>query len=482
MRIVHATICFARQLRLPLQPVARQASSMLSPLGAFFVVEPARALPVWHEADVCVLGGSCTGLFAAVRAARLGARVVVIEKDNCFGGVATTSQVNVWHSLRDTAGERQIIAGLTEEVMDRLDRRGVVKRHERDNPSRGFTFNSEELKIELDEVAREAGLTICLHTFFAAPLLEDGRLAAVAVENKSGRGAIRARMFIDATGDADLVARLGGETWFANQLQPATACVRVGGWRSLGEVGARVGELIRERGPARGLPPTFAWGGFVPGSDTYMLAATRIHGINPADAAQLGAGEIEGRRQVRVILDLLREAAPGARLSLEALPSRLGLRESRHIRSPYRLSGDEVLSGKTFDDAIAQGSYRVDIHHQDKPGITLRYLDGVEEYHRPGYPSERGRWRPETAENPLFYQIPYRCLLPLGCPENVIVAGRMLDVDPLAHAAVRVMVNLNQTGEAAGVAAVLALDTRGGLPAVSVSALRERLRAGGSAL
>jgi hypothetical protein len=446
--------------------------------------EPARDLPVIHEADVCVLGGSCTGLFAAIRAARLGARVVIVEKDNCFGGVATTAMVNVWHSLHDTEGKKQIIAGLTEETMNRLDRRGAVKRHELTNPSRGFTFNSEELKIELDELAREAGIKIYLHTQFAAPapIIEDNRLAAVFVENKSGRGAIRARMFIDATGDADLAARLGCETYFANHLQPATACARFSGWSTLGETAHRVGDLIRQHGPAHNLPPTFSWGNYVPNSDVYMLAATRIHGINPANADDLTHGEIEGRRQVRAIMDILRAHAPDSRLSLEALPSRLGLRESRHIRSPYQLTGDDVLSGRAFDDTIAQGSYRVDVHHQDKPGITLRYLDGREEYHRPGFPSESSRWRPVTATNPTYYQIPYRTLLPLAGPDNVIVAGRMLDVDPTAHAAVRVMVNMNQTGEAAGVAAVLALETNRALRDLDVSTLRAKLIAGGSAL
>ncbi|HSI07050.1 MAG TPA: FAD-dependent oxidoreductase [Rariglobus sp.] len=445
--------------------------------------EPARDLPVIHEADVCVLGGSCTGLFAALRAARLGARVVIVEKDNCFGGVATTAMVNVWHSLYDTEGKNQIIAGLTEETMNRLERRNAVKRHERTNPSRGFTFNSEELKIELDELAREAGIKIYLHTQFAAPApLHDsnGRLEAVFVENKSGRGAIRARMFIDATGDADLAARLGCETYFANHLQPATACARFSGWGTLNET--NVGALIREHGPAYGLPPTFSWGNYVPNSDVYMLAATRIHGINPANADELTHGEIEGRRQVRAIADILRANVPDCRLSLEALPSRLGLRESRHIRSPYQLTGDDVLSGRAFDDTIAQGSYRVDVHHQDKPGITLRYLDGTEEFHQPGVASTRSRWRPETATNPTYYQIPYRSLLPLNGPGNVIVAGRMLDVDPIAHAAVRVMVNMNQTGEAAGVAAVLALETNTPLPSLDVASLRAKLIAGGSAL
>ncbi|HEY9249995.1 MAG TPA: FAD-dependent oxidoreductase, partial [Rariglobus sp.] len=277
-------------------------------------------------------------------------------------------------------------------------------------------------------------------------------------------------------------ARLGCETHLAGHLQPATACARFSGWDTLGETAGRLGELLLTRGPAHDLPPTFAWGCRVPGAATYMLAATRIHGINPAEADDLTQGEIEGRRQVRAIMDILREAAPDSRLALEALPSRLGLRESRHIRSPYQLTGDDVLSGRAFDDTIARGSYRVDVHHQDKPGITLRYLDGTEEYCRPGFPTARSRWRPGTPVNPTFYQIPFRSLLPVNGPDNVIVAGRMLDVDPIAHAAVRVMVNMNQTGEAAGVAAVCALETNTPLAALEVQTLRAKLIAGGSAL
>jgi hypothetical protein len=442
--------------------------------------EPGRSLPVIFEADVCVLGGSCTGLFAAVRAARLGARVVIVEKDNCFGGIATTAMVNVWHSLWDTLGERQIIAGLTEEIVDRLDRHGALRRWGKTNPSYGFTFNSEELKIELDELAREARLKIYFHTTFAASLLgDDGRIEAVLVENKSGRGAIRARRFIDATGDGDVAARLGCPVYIANQLQPATACTRFSGWHTLG--GADYASLFREHGAAFDLPQGFAWGVPVPGGDTYMLAATRIHGINPADADDLTRGEIEGRRQVRAIQKILRHHAPEHRVCLEALPSRLGLRESRHVRSARQLTGADVLSGRRFADAIAQGSYRVDIHHQDKPGITLRYLDGTETYNVPGAPRVTGRWRPETAQNPTLYQVPYRSLLPLDAPDNLIVAGRMLDMDPEAHAAVRVMVNLNQTGEAAGVAAALSLAADIGFPALDPAQIRATLVAGGSA-
>ncbi|RRJ98958.1 FAD-dependent oxidoreductase [Opitutaceae bacterium TAV4] len=466
-----------------------------------FINEPARSIPVSHEADICVLGGSCTGLFAAVRAARLGARVVIVEKDNCFGGIATTSMVNVWHSLWSTDGQRQIIAGLTSEVIERLEHRGALRRYEKTNPSTGFAFNSEELKIELDQLALDSShpsrptggaagggrLEILFHTVFVAPSVnDDGRLEAVFIENKSGRSAIKAALFIDATGDGDLAHRLGCPSYTATHTQPSTACARFSGWETLGDYSHRYGELLRQHGPDYGLPAGFAWGSDTPASRTHMLAATRIQNIDPANAADLTRGEIEGRRQVRAIHDLLRRAVPGSDLRLEALPARLGLRESRHIRCAYQLTGDDVLGGRSFDDTIAQGSYRVDIHHQEKPGITLRYLDGTETYNVPGHPQVRGRWRPENTSagtpDPVYYQIPYRSLLPQGGHDNVIVAGRMLDADPVANGAIRVMVNLNQTGEAAGVAAVLALRDGTGFPQVDPVRLRAALRDGGSTL
>ena len=429
--------------------------------------ESARSTPIWHECDVCVVGGSCTGLFAAVRAARLGARVAIIEQQNCFGGVATNSMVNVWHSLLDAEYGQPIIAGLTQEVVERLERRDAITQRER-NPSLGYIFNSEELKLELDQLAAEARLKIFFHTQFVAPHRQNGRLAAIIVENKSGRGAIQAAMFVDATGDGDLAARLGLPVYRAPHPQPSTTCARFSGWETLG--GLDVNQVLQEG---------FVWKCQVPGSTVQLLAGTRIAGKNPADADDLTAAEIEGRRQVRQIMDALRAAVPASRLVLQALPSRIGLRESLHVRCRYQLTGADLLSGQRFPDAIANGSYRVDIHHPDRPGITLRYLDGHEEYWRPGCPSKISRWRPETPTNPTYYQIPFRSLVP-GTVPNLIVAGRMLDADPIAFGAVRVMVTMSQTGEAAGVAAWLALQTGTAIADVDPGRLRRELAAGGS--
>ena len=437
--------------------------------------EPARTLPVFAEADVCVLGGSCTGVFAAIRAARRGAKVVLIEKQNSFGGTATNSMVNVWHSLMDTDFKKQIIAGLTREVIERLKKRGAVT-FNRGSASVGCGFNSDEMKIELDEMVKEARIKPYLHTFFSMPYVKDEQLEAVIVENKSGRGAIKAKMFVDATGDGDLCLRLGLKTYTREHLQPPTTCARFSGWDS---VRSSFSRLFRKHGGEFDVPLGFVWGRSVPGSDVYMLAGTRVYGADCSNAEHLTKAEMEGRRQIRAFMDMVRKYKPESRVVLQVLPSQIGIRETRHVKCQYQLKGDDVLYGKRFEDAIANGSYRVDIHHQDKPGLTFKYLDGTQSYNRPGYSPVKGRWREKTQTNPTFYQIPFRSLVP-GKYGNLIVAGRMLDADLVAFSAVRVMVNMNQTGEAAGTAAYLALDTHTPIPSLNPSTVRKTLAEGGS--
>jgi len=441
------------------------------------VIEEARSIPIIDEADICVLGGSCTGVFAAIRAARLGARVIIVERMGCFGGVATLSLVNVWHSPKDEIFEKTIIGGLTVELMERLKLRKAVQERER-SAAWAWAFNPFEMQIELDELIRENKIRPWLHTFFAAPWVKDGHLGGVFVENKSGRGLIKARQFIDATGDGDLCARLGLETYYNGRFQPSTTCALFDGWKA---DSFDLGALLRRHGGEFDLPPGFQWGATIPGTNVYMLAGTRVAGVDCSNGAALTTAEIEGRRQVRGIMDLVRKYAPGVTVNLAGLPARIGIRESRHVRAGHTLTGAEVLSGHRFDDAIANGSYRVDIHHQEKSGITFRYLDGRELYVSPGEPGQERRWREETTENPTFYQIPYRSIVPQGF-SNLLMAGRMIDADTEAHAAIRVMVNMNQTGEAAGVAAFLALNQSQSVQDVDPQLVRKTLQAGGSVI
>ena len=431
-------------------------------------------LPVYKEVDICVLGGSCTGVFAAIRAARLGAQVAIVEKQNAFGGVATNALVNVWHSPYDTEFQKQIIAGLTLETMERLSQRNAVVVRDK-SPSSYFSFNSQELKMELDELVVENEVHPFLHTLFSEPWLDqDGELAGVIVDNKSGRGIIKAKYFIDATGDGDLCVRLGLESYTRELLQPPTMCAHLEEW-DLSEFEG----ILKEHGAEFNIPGGFAWGVTLPSAKTFMLAGTRVYGADCSQADELTKAEMEGRRQVRAIMDMMRKYSPQKKSALVALPSCIGVRETRHIKCLYQVSDDDAMNGKRFDDAIANGSYVLDLHHQDKPGITFKYLDGTEEYIKPGYPAEKGRWRPETPTNPTFYQVPLRSIIPPK-HKNLMVAGRMLDAGSIAFSGIRVMVNMNQLGEAAGVTSYLALHQNQPIARVDCQEVRETLKKGGS--
>ncbi len=421
------------------------------------VIESARELPVLANVDVCVVGGSCTGVFAAVRAARLGASVVVVERSNCFGGVATNGLVLVWHSFLDTEHGRPIIGGLSREMVERLGRRGLAEPIQRDN-NVGFRLNTEELKIELDELVLEHRVAPMLHALGCRPILEGERITALAVENKDGRGAIRARVFIDATGDGDLAARAGVPHFERDHVQPPTTCAKI---RNFRQEGVSFAALYRERHTEFGLEPDSGWDSHLPGiPDVSFVAQTHVFGANVAHADQLTAAEIKGRRQIRGIMDMLRKyGAKGDDIALVQLASSIGIRETRVIEAAHCLTEEEVLNGERFPDAIANGSYRVDVHAPQGGGFLFKYLDGRTLFAH-GDGCTEGRWREPTAENPTFYQVPYRCLFHPSRP-NLLCAGRMIHTDRGAFGAIRVMVNTNQMGEAAGTAAVLALKGSG---------------------
>lgn len=431
-------------------------------------------LPVLNEVDICVLGGSCTGVFAAVRAARLGARVAVVEKQNAFGGVATNAFVSIWHSLLNTEYTMQIIAGLTTEVINRLSLRDAVVKSN-NNPSTGVTLNTQELKIELDELVLESNITPYLNTLFSEPFIDtDGNLTGVIVDSKSGRGIIKAKYFIDATGDGDLCERLGLETYVSGLLQPPTMCAHFEGWDS-----DEFFSVLREHHKEFEIPEGFVWGATMPSTNVYMLAGTRVYNVDCSKADDLTKAEIEGRRQIRAIMDMMRKYSTNNKLKLVGLPSQIGIRETRHIKCLYQVSEEDAKYGKRFDDAIANGSYRLDVHHQEKPGLTFYYLDGTEVYARPGYHDETTRWREEIETNPTFYQVPLRSIIPPKF-DNLIVAGRMLDASLIAYSGIRVMVNMNQLGEAAGVTSFLALNQNKSIRDVDYKSVRNELKKGGS--
>lgn len=447
------------------------------------IIEPERKVPIVSEVDVCVLGGSCTGVFAAVRAARLGAKVAIVEKQNSFGGVAASGLVSIWHSLYDNEKKQQIIAGLTSEVIERLKQRNAVVDKESElsiNECNAYNLNTEELKIELDTLISEAKVKPYLHTMYAGVLTKDDKIDAVFIQNKSGRGAIKAKVFIDATGDGDLCRDTGLKFYTFKNMQPPTPCSKIYGIGLLDNFNLPL--MLKKHGEEFGLQKDWGWRREIPGIPAVkMHAETHVFNVNCADAEMLTYSEMEGRRQIRAIMDLVRKYAPdGEKIVLLDLCSYIGIRDTYHIESKYKLKDKDVLYGKKFEDAIANGSYRVDIHHSHEPGITFKYLNGVQEIVRgSGMAPEVGMWRDKLETDPTYYQIPYRSLI-FDEMKNLIMAGRMIHAEEGAFSAVRVMVNTNQMGEAAGVAAVLSLNHGGIMEKVDAQELRAKLKQGGS--
>ena len=420
--------------------------------------------------DLVVAGGSATGVCAAVTAARAGLRVAIVEYNAFFGGTATAGLVPVWHSLWSTDGRTQIIGGLTEEIESRMVARGeaMLDPDARTNPHAACYLNVAALQVALDELVREAKTVtpfLKAHVVGAAKDRE-GHLTAAVVEDKSGRRLLRAKWFVDATGDADLARRAGFETYALpkSDIQAHSLCAILSGWveRERAFPGRfTLDALLGPKGFA-GLPHAFGWTAPVVGSpDLKFVSATRVANCNPADAGELTGALFESRAQLKKLVDAANGAFPlpgGRPVSVVSIASDLGVRESFHIKAKYRVTEEDLLMGRRFDDCAARGSYRIDIH--EGAGITFKYLDGHRERMVLGADGravwERDLWRTDGGERPTWYEMPLRALMPEKA-ENLVCAGRMVDCEPGAFGALRVMVNCNQMGEAAAKHVVRAL-------------------------
>ncbi|MBT3200643.1 MAG: FAD-dependent oxidoreductase [Phycisphaerales bacterium] len=416
--------------------------SVVTPASGTINEKP-RNTPVVQTVDVCVLGGSCTGVFAAVRAAQTGAKVAIIEKQNAFGGVATSGLVAIWHRLEDRKKKETIIGGLTKTMIDRLTKLNACNTK---GFGRSYNLNTEELKIELDKLAGDHNITPYLHTYYASPLIENGKIQAVFIENKNGRQAIRAKVFIDATGDGDLSKDMGIPFAIRKGLQPPTTCSNIQG------LPGNIQQLMRKHGKEFGLVKDNGWGTRIPGTkDVSMCALTHVFNTDASDAKQLTAAEIEGRRQVRAYMDIARKyGGKNNTPALLDLGSYIGIRETRSFTANYTLTEQDILSCKRFPDAIANGSYHIDVHDPKTGKFKFKEPRGA------------------------FYQIPLSTMVS-NKADNVVMAGRMISTDRSAFGAIRVMVNLNQVGEAAGVTAALAVSGKKAVSKVDSAAVRKQL-------
>ncbi len=404
--------------------------------------------------DVAVLGGGFAGVGAALAAARMGAKVLLVEKGNCLGGAAVHGLVNPFMPYSTTIdGQRVALsAGIFEEIHTRLKERNAMA---------GNSFLEEELKYILNEMVSEAQIDLLFHAYICGTDRNKERIQSVTVATINGEEKLEADYFIDATGDAQLAYLAGCPTVLGRQAdhlcQPMTLCFRVGNvnvkafYETLPQLQAAYAKSLEA-------------GEFLNPRENILVFKTPIHNVlhfnttrvvkkNPASARDVTEAEVLGRRQVYEIYDFMKKHANGLEDSfLMMTASEIGVRESRMIVGDYVLTQEDCKNCTQFKDAIAACNYDIDIHNPEGTGTSI--------------------YKFQTGE---YYTIPYRSLIPVGV-SNMLVAGRCISSDHEAQASYRIMPVVCCIGEAAGTAVGLAVKNNSTVREVDVGELQSELK------
>ena len=419
------------------------------------ITVPSTEVPIVARPDVLVVGGGSAGLSAAVAAARQGADVLLLERFNYLGGLATGGLIILLLTLDDGEG-RQVIGGLCQEIVDRMKKRGGVFYPPKDqwgdpdpklvehcnrwglvwgSPSPeghrvrySVAFDPHEFIFAADQMVREAGVRVLYQTLGCEPVVEDGRITAVVIQNKAGRQAIVPSVVIDTTGDGDIFAT-AGEQFELERVHPWLWFLMSNVKDIEAALDSKRGLFFRSIGDGHALVP---WGG----------EARVQRKINATDPHEVSEALVECRQMVMEEAARLKANVPGfedAYVSLIA--DQLGVTESRRLRGQYVLARDDL--DKPFDDVIA---------------VT-------------------GHW----TKYACVYNIPYRSLLPQRIT-NLLAAGRCISADHRAHHATKEIPPCMATGQAAGTAAAMAAANGTSTQAVDLSDLQHKLRDAGAIL
>ncbi len=448
-----------------------------------------KELPVYRSVDVLVMGAGPAGICAAVAAARGGAKTMVIEQCGSVGGAATTGLVGPFMTSFDARNEKMVIRGMFKEVVDKMVALGgAIDPAEipGEDPKSGFykighahvgPFDHECFKTVTTGMILESGAELLLHTQFVDALVEEGNITGVVVANKGGLSAVRPKVVIDCTGDADVAARAGVGYELGNvvdgNLQPATLFFRlynVDTERMAAHMREHAGDIMPFYGPYSWLirEKQEEWGdvpraevclfeGVVPGE--FRLNVTRILDVDGTNAEDLTRAEIEGLRQAHKVFDFLKKYAVGfENARFMGTAASVGIRETRHIDGVKRLTAEDVSGCRVPEDSIAVMATCMDTHNRSNPGGTF-------------YPLTNGP----------YFGVPYGCLVPKGMG-NLLVAGRTISADSVAASATRMIPCCMVFGQAAGTAAAIAVK-EGVAPAdVDVKGLLSALKEQGAYL
>lgn len=442
------------------------------------IIEPARQVAVIHRTGVLVVGSGPGGLAAALAAARAGAEVCLVERFGCFGGNITVVGVEGFAWYRHEATVEA--GGIGREFEDRAREMGAAVP---ESQSLSYEIDSEGFKVVADRLVEEAGLHAMLHRTFVAPVMDGDRIAGIVVESKAGREAILARVVIDATGDADVATRAGAPVHKTppEAMQAASVMFHLAGvdkaafmsavradpqtyrdWSSgewTVETDGKEDDLFSPflRKPFQkaiddGVIPAHlstiagTWGAVHDTGELTYMNLVHLAGIDGTDPDSLTRGEIEGRRQAMLAVEALRRYMPGCDgIRLRNFGMSIGIRDTRKIDAVYNLTESDVRHEGRFEDTI---------------GIYPEFIDGYGILIIP----TTGR----------YMHVPYRAMLPKGV-RGLLVAGRAIGGDRIAHAATRNMACCAVAGQGAGVAAALAVRSGRDVAEVDLSEVQSEL-------
>lgn len=416
-------------------------------VGADRLLEAPRPVPVAGRSEVLVVGAGPAGIGAALAAARAGAKVQLIESAGCLGGVWTAGLLT-----KIIDGGRK--TGIMQEILQAMVARGsdVAKK------TKGEIYDPELMKVVLEEMCVTAGMKIQLHTQLVGAVTDKrNRLVAVITESKSGRQAWTADRFIDCSGDGDLAAQAGCK--FDVGINAQCECQPMSLMALLTGVDAAaipdyVREVAGEKAKANlqqlmkdaGIKPSYSGPTLrLLHSGIFSLMTNHEYGVPAYDAAQISEATIRARREVHAIVaDLRKIGGAWKNIAVVATAEQIGVREGRRIRGRAQVTVDDIVAGKKYADAVCRVNFGFDVHNV-RPGEMFAGGDDIA--------AEVRRYR-QLGSKP--YDVPLGALIAADV-DGLMMAGRCISGDFIAHSSYRVTGNAVPMGEAAGRASVISL-------------------------
>lgn len=398
------------------------------------------------DTDVLVVGGGTAGVFAAIAAARTGAKTLLIEKNNILGGTVTVANVNfpgLFH-----AWGKQIIAGPCWESIERTANLGgavlpQIEYHPKNHWDVQIRLNRFIYAAVLFDMCKESGVEFLMNSMISS-VEEDENGICAAVTVKTGMIQVRAKNLIDATGDANAVQEAGYGVEKSEIQQPATLQNSISGY----DIKNVDMEQLRESFADAGFPEYLTAG--------MLMGYLKFHKLDvhiPCKDADTSLGRTQLERDAYAlfikIYAFLRSIRGLENLSVDFVAEETGVRETNRIIGMHTITADEYINGEMYDDSICFSFYPIDLH----------VMDGIKQvFHKDN----------------IVPKIPYRALIPKGS-KHIICAGRCISSDTYANSAVRVQATCMATGQAAGCAAAIACKDEKALADISLDKLRESL-------